>query len=255
MNLVIWSSLERHRTHDQHPGDAAQLAEKGGGGHRLRRLAEPHLVPEQRALGERQVQQAVDLVRIEGQLERGEGTTAGAELLLHILAFDGQRGAPRPAGGPEGHLLADPHRRTVAVQITHEGRHRLSGIALQAAVAIDVPAEDRGDRGSRLPLRKNADHRRFSASPPHEHFDARRAAPALKRGPPRGRAAQAGHHGLDVLARGQAVGPEVRTRAGVLALRERADLHLVAGAARRPDREGGEDRLRRLEDLDPHQLA
>jgi len=35
-----------------------------------------HLVPEQRALSERQMQHAVDLVRIEGQLERGEGTTA-----------------------------------------------------------------------------------------------------------------------------------------------------------------------------------
>jgi len=75
-DLLFPFGLERHRAHDEHAGDAAQLAEERTGRHRLRRLAETHLVPEQRALSERQMQHAVDLVRIEGQLERGEGTTA-----------------------------------------------------------------------------------------------------------------------------------------------------------------------------------
>src|SRR5918996_4933252 len=60
---------------------------------------------------------------------------------------------------------------------------------------------------------------------------------------------------FDVLARAEAIDRVVHAAARILACRKRADLHLVAGAARRADPIGAEEAIRRLQSFDRQDLG
>ena len=95
-----------------------------------------------------------------------------------------------------------------------------------------------------------ADVHRVGAVHRRENLDSRTAG---QRGGLEGALAPATkrlERALDVLAGAEPVDPPIRATAGILAFRQRADLHVVGAAAGRTDMEGSEVRLVGLEEFD-----
>ena len=98
-DLLLPFAFERRRAHHQHTGDPVQPAQQFGGGDRLDGLAEAHVVGQQRALAEGEVEHALALIRQQRMVQEVDAFACLPRL------------RPRTARGPRRVPPAAVHRR------------------------------------------------------------------------------------------------------------------------------------------------
>ena len=109
LDLLLPFGLERGRRDDQHAGSLAEPVQQRAGGDGLDGLAQPHLVGQQRALGEGQVQHAFALVWVQRHQGFMRRPLAGMHLLL-VLARASLRSSIRRLASSHGATSCEMRR-------------------------------------------------------------------------------------------------------------------------------------------------
>ena len=253
-DLLLPLGLERGRADHQHARDVLALGQQLAGRDRLHGLAEAHLVGEQRALAEGQVQHALALIgqqrmthevetrpaRLDLGYERGPRLFARAQTALPIEPWTEVTRDPdqstqlRRGAVPSGEKRSDPIRIGVERSIGCEERRDPLARRLQACAGGCGPGDGRARRIA--PVKKQLDARTARSSSSAKRL---RVAPL-----------QGESNAFDVLAGPEAVDPMVDAAAGVRQPVEAADLDVIRAAAPGPHAERAEDRLLGFERFD-----
>ena len=230
-DLLLPFGLERSRRHHQDPLDSAKLAQQCARRDGLHGLAEPHVVGEQGALAEREVENALDLVRQQRKLQKVERTPPRREQCLEtrpLAAFARRRPM---AVDPALHTTGDAKQTGLIERDLMQCAERPSGTTAQTAIVrLGFPYQLGVTAGDL------ARHRHLQGPVTalvEKHLDAPACLATL-----RGEGAYAVRmvpHAFDVLAGPQPVDPVVLALAGIDPFPERADLDHVCAAARRSD--------------------
>ena len=215
--------------------------QQGAGSNRLDGLAQAHLVGQQRAFSEGQVEHALALVREEGDLGFVRGPFTAVHLQLVVAPKLFALGGMAPAFEPGREFLRQAQGGQRPGGKLLEGRDGIFGLPLAqrtlrikpgpqdgGQVAFDAEQPDRvaSRIGQQVQARSSV---RFRS--PEQAFEA-----SLK----------LQQHGFDVFAGAETVDAEINAIAGELPPAHFADLHRVSQAAPGPDAEAGEDRMARV---------
>ncbi len=212
-DLLLPLALQRRRTDHQHARNAVEAAQQFCRRNRLDGLAETHVVGQQRALAEREVQHAVALIGQQLMAEDVDRLLTGGDLGLEPRPRLDARGTPARLGEPRFETLrhADlPVRHRCGVRDRMQQRLDPRGRDFrEAAVGREERREDCGGLGDHGPVGRPQQPRDRLAGAGQEQFDPRRAE-ALGSGK-RAHAAlpQSRQNTLDVLAGAKAVNPMV----------------------------------------------
>ena len=240
-NLLFPLGLERGRRDDERADRAADPPQKCARCDRLDRLAEAHLIGEERALREGEVEHALALVGEERHLHLLRGPFAALHLLLVLASQLDPFAFAAARLEPGDDLLRHAHCSG------EFPRDRLEGL-FRGEIDTAVGAEQTTQTGGR-PIGIALDPQSSRLAVRH-HVDSRRAG--AQRGPPVARMdrLEVRQDRFDVLACAEAVDAEIDAAAGELPRRDIADLHRVVEPASRMDAEGRENRMRPIDAFD-----
>jgi hypothetical protein len=198
--------LERRRADDDGAPHALVVHQPARRGNRLHRLAQAHVVGQERATVAGQERHALDLVRKQARAHAWQLAAVLLDFLAHagdaLAAGQVLGGAARVPGG----VLAQRHLQLhVRGQRLHVALQRIPGVgqrAAQEAAGVEVPVQQALCLGQRR--RAAHPHRRGPRHVPVEVDHRHRRSQAALLLP-----AHAVQHGFDVLARAQSIDREV----------------------------------------------
>ena len=143
-DLLLPFGLERSRRHHQNPLHSAKLAQQCARRDGLHGLAEPHVVGEQGALAEREVEHALDLVRQQRTFQKVERTPPRRELRLEACPFTAFARRRSTAFDPALHTTRDAKQAGTIERYLMQCAERPSGATAQAAkVRLGFPHQAR----------------------------------------------------------------------------------------------------------------
>jgi hypothetical protein len=240
-DLLLPLGLQGGRGDDQYAASLAEAVKEGAGGDGLDGFAEAHLVGEQRAFGEGEVQHAFALIGEERQERLVRRVAAGGDGALVIAAaedaVEGDLAGREPGGGVEGNAkmreggcgefageiggIEVGELEAIGREACAEARRKLVEIALDPEAAGHA-------------IGHKVDARRGRAAAGRAELGAVRASAVQE-------------DGFDVLAGAEAVDAKVGACAGELTVDEVTELDAIVEAAGRMDFEIGEDCMRGVE--------
>ena len=230
-DLFLPLVLQRGRADHQHALHAEVARHQFGGGDRLHRLAQAHLVGDQCSPGSRGEQRAFGLVRVQARFQQ---RTQAFVRSRQRVGLGEQRGAPIGIAQLRDELervvvdaqfMAEPRSRG------DEGFERVEAIFGQAPVVLGVEQLVRARHQFGRAVGSRLEAHVAPAAVLQVHFAEGRRKAARERGLAAAPLGEFGERELDMLARAEVIGRVVEARAVVVAGREAADHDAVTALA------------------------